>query len=182
MDPIRIIYHPAPAPSSDGRAVEVPPIDLGSDPAFALAWIRRRLNLPAVAVDAPLRFSAEIIPLPEPIEVEQALETLATTPPGETAAHPKSIKSATPRRTRLGRKATPGSSVTSASGDPVAADMSAGLASSVADSLFAIPDLYDETFLSAAPDSSPAAATSDQPIAESPTPGEDRSVFEGSTP
>lgn len=79
MEPVRIIYHPAPGPKSDGSIAEVPPVNLGTDRGFALTWIRRRLGLAGRVDEKLLRFHSEVVPL------------AVTTKPEEAAALPSSI-------------------------------------------------------------------------------------------
>ena len=110
MDPVRIIYHAAPGPASDGSIVEVPPVDLGTDSEFALAWIRRRLGLVGVPDENLLRFKSEIVPLPEPIDPAEALAALAAGPPKNAAPAARVVESGAAKpasRSRFGRKTAP---------------------------------------------------------------------------
>lgn len=67
---MRIIYHPAPGPGSDGRPRPVAPIELIPDLAFVLDWIRRRLGLAKQPSFDPPAFRYEILPTPVSDEPE----------------------------------------------------------------------------------------------------------------
>lgn len=67
MDRLRIIYHPAKAPDRTGTPVATEPVVLGSDPDFAIRWIRRRLGLrPRGVFPLTTRYRPDILPLRDP--------------------------------------------------------------------------------------------------------------------
>lgn len=67
MDRLRIIYHPAKAPDRTGQVVATDPVVLGSDPDFAIRWIRRRLGLrPRGVFPLTTRYGPDILPLRDP--------------------------------------------------------------------------------------------------------------------
>lgn len=102
MERVRIIYHPAPGIAPNGELVEVEPIDLGTEPSFALGWIRRRLGLVGQVDEQALRFRAEVVPMPLQSATRPAVDVLmAGGPDGEDHALP--ITPSPARRSRLGR-------------------------------------------------------------------------------
>lgn len=80
MELVRIVYHPAPGPKSDGSIAEVPPVNLGTDRSFALAWIRRRLGLAGRVDEKLLRFHSEVVPLAVTTKSEGAVVETAVLP------------------------------------------------------------------------------------------------------
>jgi hypothetical protein len=83
--PFRIVYHPAPGPTPDGKVSAPEPIALPRDMVVSVRWMKRRLGMPLEA------------PLPRPLFSREPLEL-----GGEPDAGVRFVRD-TPRESTLGR-------------------------------------------------------------------------------
>jgi hypothetical protein len=94
--PIRVIYHFAPLPDSNGQLVTPPPVTLtteASELSLAWRWVRRRLGLHARGPLVPgCVFLDDVLPLPDP----EAPGALMPSPAGATLLRRKAALAATP--------------------------------------------------------------------------------------